>query len=81
MLVQIVGLDGSSSMPEGWGEHRPPAAAPWTDTSVYELHIRDFRYCSLNDLLSQLVLRHLNGHGWVSDTILGIITEYTRCAT
>ena len=44
VLVQIVRLDGSSSMPEGWLEHGAPAAAPWTDTSVYELHIRDFRY-------------------------------------
>ena len=43
-LLQIVALDDDSSMPEGWGEHRPPAASPWTDTSVYELHIRDFRY-------------------------------------
>lgn len=48
MLMQIVALDDASSMPEGWVEHRPPAASPWTNISIYELHIRDFRsaWCS-----------------------------------
>lgn len=50
MLVQILALNDASSMPEGWGEHRPPAASPWTDISIYELHIRDFRSarCSIS---------------------------------
>ena len=42
--MQIVDLDATSSQPEGWRDHQPPPAAPWTDTSIYELHIRDFRW-------------------------------------
>lgn len=41
--VQIVSLDDDMTMPEGWGMHTPPPASPWTDASIYELHIRDFR--------------------------------------
>ncbi|KAL0036544.1 hypothetical protein WJX77_012089 [Trebouxia sp. C0004] len=39
---QIVPMDDDMTMPEGWASHTPLPAAPWTDTSVYELHIRDF---------------------------------------
>ena len=44
-LAQIVSMEDDMTMPEGWGSHAPPAATPWTDASIYELHIRDFRYC------------------------------------
>lgn len=44
LLVQIVSMEDDMTMPEGWGSHTPPAASPWTDASIYELHIRDFRY-------------------------------------
>ncbi|DBA89441.1 TPA: hypothetical protein ACH3X1_004074 [Trebouxia sp. C0004] len=40
--TQIVPMDDDMTMPEGWASHTPLPAAPWTDTSVYELHIRDF---------------------------------------
>lgn len=36
-------MDDDLTMPEGWASHAPLPGAPWTDTSVYELHIRDFR--------------------------------------
>lgn len=39
------------TMPEEWGAHTPPPASPWTDASIYELHIRDFRYCRADVLL------------------------------
>ncbi len=37
-------MDDDMTMPEGWASHTPLPAAPWTDISIYELHIRDFRY-------------------------------------
>lgn len=40
--TQIVSMDDDMTMPEGWASHTPLPAAPWTDTSIYELHIRDF---------------------------------------
>ncbi len=41
----IVDLEGDSSLqPPGWAQHRPPPLASWNDISVYELHIRDFRW-------------------------------------
>ena len=43
--MQIVSMEDEMTMPEGWGTHTPPPAAPSTDASIYELHIRDFRYC------------------------------------
>ncbi len=30
--------------PEGWQGHTSPPLAQWTDISIYELHIRDFRW-------------------------------------
>ena len=42
--VQIASMDDDMTMPEGWASHTLLPAAPWTDTSIYELHIRDFRY-------------------------------------
>ena len=53
LLAQIVSMDDESTMPEGWGSHTPPPASPWTDASIYELHIRDFRYCH-----TALLMRH-----------------------
>ncbi|DBB17521.1 TPA: cytochrome c oxidase subunit 1 [Trebouxia sp. C0006] len=44
--TQIVSMDDDMTMPEGWASHTPLPAAPWTDISIYELHIRDF---SIND--------------------------------
>lgn len=39
----FVDLDGDVGlMPEGWREHASPAIAGDVDTSVYELHVRDF---------------------------------------
>ncbi|DBA74854.1 TPA: cytochrome c oxidase subunit 1 [Trebouxia sp. C0005] len=40
--TQIVSMDDDMTMPEGWALHTPLPAAPWTDISIYELHIRDF---------------------------------------
>lgn len=39
----IVDLNNPSLMPAGWWEHPVPILTHWTDVSVYELHIRDFR--------------------------------------
>lgn len=49
-LLQMVSMEDDMTMPEGWGSHSPPPPTPWTDASIYELHIRDFRHrpsCSL----------------------------------
>ena len=58
LLVQIVSMDDERTMPEGWGSHTPPPASPWTDASIYELHIRDFRCCH-TALLMRLHHRNL----------------------
>jgi 1,4-alpha-glucan branching enzyme len=39
----LVDLHSPALMPPGWWEHPVPSLAHWTDVSVYELHIRDFR--------------------------------------
>ena len=40
--MQIAKVDDPSLYPQLWDTTPQPAAIPWTDTSVYELHIRDF---------------------------------------
>ena len=40
--LQILQLDDPAATPEGWGDVPRPPQIPWTDISVYELHIRDF---------------------------------------
>ena len=42
MRLQILRLDDLAAVPEGWGQVPRPPQIPWTDISVYELHIRDF---------------------------------------
>jgi 1,4-alpha-glucan branching enzyme len=39
----FVDLNSPALMPPGWWEHPVPGLVHWTDVSVYELHIRDFR--------------------------------------
>lgn len=40
--LQIINLAAPDLAPEGWTEEASPTQGPFTDTSVYELHIRDF---------------------------------------
>lgn len=40
----FVDLHSPALMPPGWWEHPVPRLVHWTDVSVYELHIRDFRW-------------------------------------
>ena len=40
--VQIIDLSAPDLAPEGWAEESSPPQGPFTDISVYELHIRDF---------------------------------------
>lgn len=42
--TQLVDLTHPDTQPPGWKEHVPPPLSQWTDVSVYELHVRDFRY-------------------------------------
>ena len=42
MLAQIVDLAAPDLAPEGWAAEASPPQGPFTDISVYELHIRDF---------------------------------------
>lgn len=39
----LVDLTSPAWQPPGWWEHPVPTVKHWTDISVYELHIRDFR--------------------------------------
>lgn len=39
----IVDMGSPALQPPGWWEHPVPGLHHWTDVSVYELHIRDFR--------------------------------------
>ena len=41
-MLQIVDLSAPNLAPEGWEEESAPPQGPFTDISVYELHIRDF---------------------------------------
>ena len=41
-MLQIVDLSAPDLAPEGWEEESSPPQGPFTDISVYELHIRDF---------------------------------------
>ena len=40
--MQIIDLSAPDLAPEGWAEEASPPQGPFTDISVYELHIRDF---------------------------------------
>lgn len=40
----LVDLEDPELMPAGWKDHTAPKVASWHDISVYELHIRDFRW-------------------------------------
>ena len=40
--LQIINLSAPDLAPEGWAEEASPTQGPFTDISVYELHIRDF---------------------------------------
>jgi pullulanase/glycogen debranching enzyme len=42
MIVQIIDLSAPALEPEGWSLEASPPQGPFTDISVYELHIRDF---------------------------------------
>ena len=42
LLLQIIDLSAPDLAPEGWAEETLPLQGPFTDISVYELHIRDF---------------------------------------
>lgn len=42
----LIDTDDPEHMPEGWLDHATPPLARMTDISVYELHIRDFRWAS-----------------------------------
>ena len=61
------------TMPEGWGAHRPPPAAPWTDISIYELHIRDFRYRP-TVLLTLASLRYVIPHACLLTCLLAYLS-------
>lgn len=39
----IMDVNDATLLPSGWLKHDTPALQHWTDISVYELHIRDFR--------------------------------------
>ena len=39
----IVDMRDAVLAPPGWAEHTAPRLDAWTDISVYELHVRDFR--------------------------------------
>jgi pullulanase/glycogen debranching enzyme len=41
-LCQIIDLAAPDLAPEGWQREAAPPQGPFTDISVYELHIRDF---------------------------------------
>ena len=41
--TQFASLDAPELKPDGWEGHSPPPLASHLDTSIYELHIRDFR--------------------------------------
>ena len=55
LMLQIVDLSAPELAPEGWKEESAPPQGPFTDISVYELHIRDF---SATD---STVPKHLQG--------------------
>lgn len=40
--AQIIDLSAPDLAPEGWSAEESPPQGPFTDISVYELHIRDF---------------------------------------
>ncbi len=40
--MQIIDLSAPDLAPEGWPEEASPPNGPFTDISIYELHIRDF---------------------------------------
>lgn len=39
----LVNLGDPDVTPGGWGRHPLPSLGAWSDISVYELHVRDFR--------------------------------------
>lgn len=46
-----------AALPPGWAQHAAPRLDAWTDISVYELHVRDFRcacLCALSRVLPLL---------------------------
>ena len=42
LAPQIIDLSAPDLAPEGWADETSPPQGPFTDISVYELHIRDF---------------------------------------
>lgn len=40
--LQVIDLSAPDLAPEGWSAEESPPHGPFTDTSVYELHVRDF---------------------------------------
>jgi hypothetical protein len=45
----LVDMNSPALQPPGWWEHPVPGLHHWTDVSVYELHIRDFRCVGGNE--------------------------------
>ena len=41
---QVVALGAAELKPDGWDGHASPPLASLSDISLYELHVRDFRW-------------------------------------